>query len=563
MRLFGAILAAAILLGGALLLMHEEEPRTVFPEAAAEIPRGPEDASQERTAAEGPRPVDSREDVRAPAGGSPPVAQSAGDGSGAPVLVGRVLEVGGTPLERAWFSAWLQRGTEQFARTMVGTDGAGRFEYRLDERVPLPLAGASFEALRWTDGLLDRRARVALPRLVAGTRCDVGDLLLRPFAGWVRGSLTGPDGEPILDARVFAKDAGGADLDRARVDEDGSFAFEFCWIQSSLEEGVRLEARADGWFQREPVIVHELGSEVRIVLERGGRIEGSLVFDPLRMPPELSVLARREGADSERRFGTIEEDGRFAIDGLDTARYAFDLAAGWQGMPTAPLVTIPGIAVRRGETTLDPRLANLDLAVLVHTVELRVVDRQGQPVRGAQVSVFTAEGELLSFTHGDSIRLALPPDRSVDVLVAHRDYRLARVSNLTDDATVVLEDGIHVFLSAARPMPLDLGPRGAFLRLLPEPEGGESWPGLGVDLTPAFGDGREVEAVFPQPGLYRLHVLERMGSSFGIRPGDRYLPLEVTFDVLEEDAGTHRPLDLPPDLFELAERARAEPPRQR
>ncbi len=76
-----------------------------------------------------------------------------------------------------------------------------------------------------------------------------------------------------------------------------------------------------------------------------------------------------------------------------------------------------------------------------------------------------------------------------------------------------------------------------------------------VRLPLHFGGEDELQLSFPFPGLYRLQAmtLRRLGSELGVGGNDHFVPIPVTFDVLESDAGAHRELDLPANLLDLAD----------
>jgi hypothetical protein len=274
------------------------------------------------------------------------------------------------------------------------------------------------------------------------------------------------------------------------------------------------------------------------------------------------VGARGERADERTRFGEIEPDGHFTIDGLDTGTYTVELLGDGEGMPTEALHSIAGVAVRREQTTRDLRLFGLELPALVAEVEVEVVDVFAAPVRDAFVYLFDDSGAMLGRKRArkERVTLPIPLDRPVDALVTHEDYRPARLRLAPPSVRVVLEPGIHVRLRPVIPQPLDRGSVGAFLSLRPElSELAELPVGLfDVRLPLSLGSEESTEVVFPFEGHYRLLVVirERMGSSFGHTPNDYQAALDEGFDVFARDEGKTRDFWLPPDVFEQAERAR-------
>ncbi len=562
MRRF-TLIALVLLAGGAAMLLSRKDAASARPTPqepallAGQVPAGPDDIGAEDPLVLPAPDAAERADLGTRAQVERGPEANAGT-EGPPILSGRLLESDRTPYADAWFFGWIHRGPEVSWGTMIHTDSEGRFMHRIAEHHPLPPAGSSFGAICRSDGLIDRRVDVLLPALAPGALRDLGDLVLEPFAGWIRGSVTDRDGKPWDDVRVELTANDGTLLDGAQVRE-GSFLIDVR-APEALRAGGRLSARADGWYQREPLTVHTGGIDVEIVLERGGRIEGSLIPSPRFGRAPVAVRARPGVGPPKPQYGVIEEDGQFAIKGLDQGTHVFELAVNLMGGTDAPLIELPDIEVRWNETTRDPRLQNLSLEGFLRTASVRVVDRAALPIRSAFVYVLEQDGRVLSASFGtqdELLELVLPRNRQVDALIFHPRYRPATISPLAEANEVVLEDGIALFLRSSRPIVVDDGRRGGQLVLRPEaPPDGPWIEGVGdVGLPMEFGSGQELEAVFPFPGTFRLHVrvLRRMGTALGMSPGDRYVPIDLVLEVLESDAGSHRELDLPPDLLDLAD----------
>lgn len=371
-----------------------------------------------------------------------------------------------------------------------------------------------------------------------------------PRPGVIRGSVTDEHGAPLHEVLVAALDAAGEDVFLTGVDASGAFTL------SALDpRAARIEPRKEGWFARESPALAGLCDGVRLVLERGGRIEGSLLLDPERGSLGAHVRVTGAGDGARRRLGEIHADGSFGIEGLDSGEYVFELAGDGEGMPVGDLFHISGVEVRRSQTTRDPRLQALALEALVRSVQLTVEDPAGALVQGATVHVLEREGGVLARASmkREVLSLPVPADRLVDALVVHAGFRPALVTLDMPYARVVLTHGIQVFLRPTQPLQLDRGSVFASMRLRPELPGIENWPEgvCDVELPMSLGSEPLTEVVFPFAGHYRLHVtlLERTSDVLVSSPGGRFV-IDEGFDVFEIDAGKRRDFWLPPDLFE-------------
>lgn len=228
-------------------------------------------------------------------------------------------------------------------------------------------------------------------------------LTLRAGAS-VSGVVVDADGRPVEGARVRSQDAGrgggpwgGGRDEGVRTDADGRFELR------ALRPGQRtLSASAEGWRETETdeleLLEGQRIEDLTIALERGLAIEGVVVWGDGRGPAAgAKVVAatrierRAFGSMSFSRVvdagdGETDEDGRFALRGLDEGTYQLrascaDPATGDEAGGEAVLWRAEAEDVVAPARGVELRLAG----PLVFAG--RVVDDRGEPVTAFELAV--------------------------------------------------------------------------------------------------------------------------------------------------------------------------------
>ncbi len=303
--------------------------------------------------------------------------------------------------------------------------------------------------------------------------------------------------------------------DRTAVDVE---AADLEPLSGAVEEVLPVAAQLEGWIVSRADIPLEL---VRPVLEIPDIGSGE-VEDDFSEPCDSKVWP------GPTRVGP---DGRFAWRDLRAGKVTFLLTL--HGEPD-PLLLVPGIALRAGETTRDPRLQGIaiDGRVVLHRIE--VVDEDGVPLPLAMAIRQPRRGShchpgYRASEQGEIVIASLSETIAVRVLAAgHRTVELVEVGPFT---RVEMRRGypVHVQMDRgwqdAHPWGLSLTPISAFVLHL-QPRGahrepyGENFgtsvdfvdPGdePGNDLLSALQEGLtrelpgtgEAEFVLPRAGRY-------------------------------------------------------------
>ncbi len=254
-------------------------------------------------------------------------------------------------------------------------------------------------------------------------RCEPGEHVelevpLR-LGGTVSGRVLGEDGTHVGGAWVsvaetthWMPDDGHIGIETSR---DGTYR-----VVAVPEGGAHLSVRAEGWLRRDDVEVSVRDGEeligLDIVLERGGTIAGRVIWPDGRpaVGATVETSVERMGFFGDRTLRTkADVDGRFAFTGLAggpfpviaSAAPETDERGGQAGAEQGRIIGFfDSIAIRdpsRPEgawTALAESVAidSLDLVLELEgplTVEGRVVDDLGAPVRSFRISAGPAPSE--------------------------------------------------------------------------------------------------------------------------------------------------------------------------
>jgi hypothetical protein len=240
-------------------------------------------------------------------------------------------------------------------------------------------------------------ATVSDVRVAPGVTTDIGRVRLAA-GGVARGIVVSSDGTGVPGASVHARTSPVADSGRYTTETDGQGAFELRGLPTGKVDLVtRHPSFADGYAGGVDVDPSKLPAETRIVLSRGGRIEGTARKRDATPVSGASVLVRSEPAWSSD-LAPIAPDGSFAVDRVPAGHVAVLLMAGAVGGYLSLQRTEAD--VREGETT---RVDFISREILVSGR----VTRGSAPAPGLRIDM--RRENQFRFMTGSSGGAALPP----------------------------------------------------------------------------------------------------------------------------------------------------------
>ena len=322
-------------------------------------------------------------------------------------IAGRVVDAEGAPVEEARVTAQ----ADDRARGPGGYHSARADEG--DGRFLLPdVAPGAYDLGVQASGR-GEAARSGV-RVVAGRTTDVGTIALAR-GGTVQGVVVDAEGRGIPGATVHADRDANRRTSQLETQTGSTGAFELSGVPIGP---VHVVARHPSYAISSPVVA-EVDPEketppVRIVLARGGRIEGRALHRDGRPFTGGRVHAwpldgRASGGGWEA--APLDADGSFVMEHVPAGRMKLDLMA---FTPSSPMVSGMGggnilttvasreVEVRDGET------APVDLALRDVVVSGRVT-RGGQPEAGVLVGVMSGQGSSVMAWVGPPAARAVAP----------------------------------------------------------------------------------------------------------------------------------------------------------
>ncbi|MBL8898802.1 MAG: hypothetical protein JNM84_14280 [Planctomycetes bacterium] len=309
-------------------------------------------------------------------------------------IAGRALDPEGTPLARARVALSghnADRGRLRPTATAFAQDGYGVEEQRLSDDLGRfafgELAPGSYRLTLHVDGAPEISQQVELTPAQ-----DLEDLELRLSAGVSLRVLVVDDLEvPIARARVTASATIAEKAHRASAFTDAAGS---CTLRSLPEGKVTLEVMS-GPDEYLPVRLSEVqptGQELRAVLRRLARIEGSVVDAAGAKIPDLLIEALPASGETQNAYA--DANGDFSIQAARGETYTLRLA-GWRGVPIGSgrlrgmqkenspwRGELAGIVAPAAQLLLRAESQPAD-----GSLEVRVEDPAGRPVAGAVVTL--------------------------------------------------------------------------------------------------------------------------------------------------------------------------------
>jgi hypothetical protein len=328
------------------------------------------------------------------------------------------------------------------------------------------------------------------------------------------------------------------------TDRDGAFAARGSVHASTA----RLELFHDTMLAA-PLEVPVGSSGIEIVAYAGGGIDGSVLLDP-GVPPDALLASVRldDGSDRGGRpdVALDKRQGTFSLEGLLAGTYTLFVVTGGREV----LAEVPGIAVRPGEITRDPRIQGIDLRGRIHVFELTLVP----PSPGFELTGGTLRFQKTG-THGskrvrglgrptEPVKIVTPLAR-IDVTVRVDGCRVEDLTDLPPRTEVRLRPGIPVRLVLSA----DVALPGPPLFLGAGLESTDGTPGAEAVLFDARG---ELLCRVREPGRMKVvWCLERRDAGAGGR-SQFHIPPEQLVLVEDQDVEQRIELQITNDQLQAA-----------
>lgn len=389
--------------------------------------------------------------VQLPSAGAPPVRLEVAVEPALRAIRGRLITPEGVAL-----SHWRILAVLSTARRTTGwseeTDGAGAFELPFTE-VARDWSGATVTIHERPHG--SGIARAELPADAAPGEVDLGDLVLQPQPLFVAGRVVDSQGRPVVGARVSVR------LGRELAEAESERVDPWEWPSLAVDEQGRFEMHADLAVDAaelrcerplapEIVVPFAVGArDVEVVVPVTGRIAGELLLERESAARSLLVEVRRSGEASDGATQSLAglDSPRFVLPSLEEGEWDVLVSLLTARQPL-PLATIERVRVEGGRTTVDPRLAPLDLRGRFVCVNVTAVDEDGR-------AVHRTVARLLDAASGEEVARANIDERAGDFTLAVRDATLlVDAPGFLGAEVPHARDVVRVVLRRARPTAL-------------------------------------------------------------------------------------------------------------
>lgn len=441
-------------------------------------------------------------------------------------LAGRLVDERGAPLSsaRIQLEIRVEHGggdSGEWSGLRTGEDGAFRLELR---EAGLP-EGAT-RTLRFREeiepGGSPRTAERDLSWALPPGDTDLGDVVMSAAPLLVSGVAVDESGAPAagIDVQVQSRMRFGDAPDQwywnylqdgyARTGADGAFAVH---LRTDVAELLVTAFQQGAWTDGVEAAPGTTG--LRIVMRRGARLEGRVLFDAGQDAAAFQLLLRpREESPSQwPRVLDLEQDGSFSHLGLRPGAYDLELRP--RG-GTDALLTIERLTLAAGENR-DPRLDPIDARGKALTHELRAIGPDGVALKSFRAYRLRPDGSSESLRTRDGVIRVPAADGPAELIVMAEGCLQETVSGMTGPATVRFSSGVAVRVSVRLPGTLPEDAR-IVVGLLPRSnEGRRVWERLQTEVGPdgaavltagALGETRVmIDLTCETGGQYRAIVL--------------------------------------------------------
>lgn len=368
------------------------------------------------------------------------------------VLLGSVQDSSGAVAANLQLSFDLARGAQSTRAGSVTTLADGRFD--LAVRLERALSPASLELRRPQSEDPWQGIRVDLGGLSPGERRDLGTLRLQSLPLLASGVCVDDTGQPLIGADVRVQLAGGPQpgregrgeswndtpLGQSSTGEDGRFNI----FGPRPPFPLRLRASfRDHFAETSPPVGH--GAEVRLVLQRAGKLAGTAVL-PEWLPAESATLRlvqqhAQQGASKLTRETTLQADrgGRFRVENLRPGSY--DAVVTVRNLPE-PVLQFETVMIAPGDNQ-DARLQPVDLRSCLFRYRLQATGPSGPlPVTGpvlARMQKPDGSNAEVGFRMQNGAAEMITQSSMMTLLVFARGYPPTQLTVVPGDHTVFMQ----------------------------------------------------------------------------------------------------------------------------
>ncbi len=437
------------------------------------------------------------------------------------------VDAAGKPFGFVNIDALFQSGRERAKRTIT-TDTAGH------ARVSIPrfesAATDCWLTLEREQGGQRYRGRFAIGSYLDRRDHDLRNLVLDVLEPIVQGRVVGPHGEPIANASVTLTRSSIpisalpslADSEVTRTEMDGSFLLYGFLGDEKIAEDYVVLARHPAYVGGAPAHLRGANRDLRIVLEAGGAIRGSLALvkdHPVRVSLRLSRdLANGDPSGLDAlRVEEIEDPDEFVVSALRPGSWRLEVLLG--GLVTDAVVD--DLVVLPGEVTNDPRLARLPVRLSGRAIQIAVVDAETRERLTSKVVALDDEAavdihaeSVFDLDDCDTHDVWLKDESAGRFLVTADDHRSAVIEHVRASTTVELapEPGLVLRVHGAEALASATSRRIRVGVVAASPKSGADSPDsngprsdTNVEFSGFVDHGFiQLEAI-PAPGRYQVH----------------------------------------------------------